>query len=165
MRCPFFLNIATENPGPILDKYCGRCKTTKDKSAFGSNSWCKECVAQWSRERRAKYTPEELEKLNQKQKVWYHGRSPEAKLTDRLKRYNLTLDDFDRLWIEQRGLCGICSVELGNKFVLDHDHSCCNGIKSCGKCVRGLLCHQCNRWLGVLESDFTINATDYLKGS
>lgn len=36
---------------------------------------------------------------------------------------------------------------------VDHDHKCCPGKTSCGKCVRGLLCGNCNTILGRQRDD------------
>ena len=36
---------------------------------------------------------------------------------------------------------------------MDHYHKCCPGKTSCGKCVRGLLCGNCNTILGRQRDD------------
>ena len=36
---------------------------------------------------------------------------------------------------------------------IDHDHACCPGYTSCGKCVRGVLCAGCNQSLGSLQEN------------
>jgi len=60
-------------------------------------------------------------------------------------------------WIKQPN-CDLCSRRFylgaggsSHTFVIDHNHSCCRGNYSCGDCVRGLLCSQCNLSLGHLE--------------
>jgi len=53
--------------------------------------------------------------------------------------YGLKLEDFDKLLIEQSGLCAICLSPLEKPYV-DHDHRT--------KKVRGLLCLTCNLGLG-----------------
>ena len=55
--------------------------------------------------------------------------------------------------IGQSGLCLICTEQLRIP-VVDHDHACCpEQTSSCGKCVRGLICHNCNRGLGSFKDD------------
>ena len=50
--------------------------------------------------------------------------------------------------------CAICRQETGDSFVVDHDHSCCpEAAQSYGKCIRGILCHKCNRCLGAFDDD------------
>jgi hypothetical protein len=72
----------------------------------------------------------------------------------RLSRYGLTEADFDKLLESQDYRCGMCRSEFEDGLThIDHDHGCCqerNG--SCGKCVRGLLCHRCNIALGYVEA-------------
>jgi recombination endonuclease VII len=74
----------------------------------------------------------------------------------RLKyRFNLTVEDVIRMLKKQKNRCKLCRRVFG-VFVIDHDHGCCptprNGNrKSCGKCVRGLLCTPCNAMLGQIS--------------
>ena len=51
------------------------------------------------------------------------------------------------------------------KVAIDHDHNCCPGDHSCGDCVRGILCPDCNRGLGSFHDniEFLKNAIIYLR--
>jgi hypothetical protein len=86
-------------------------------------------------------------------------RDPEKKRADhrrlKLRNYGLTQEDYDRMVEEQKGVCWLCSKpnQNGMPLAVDHDHSCCSGRTSCGKCVRRLLCHKCNSALGLLNDD------------
>lgn len=76
------------------------------------------------------------------------------------KTYNLSAE---RIYDLFRNPCGICS-EIQN-LVVDHDHTCCPGDKSCGECVRGVLCRGCNSGLGMFKDrvDVLENAVAYLR--
>ena len=101
-------------------------------------------------------------------------KNPIYRRTEKIKAHGLTLDQYQALHDLQGGVCAICkqpetAVNPYNgkprSLSIDHDHSCCSTKFSCGKCVRGLLCHTCNSALGVIE---TIGSTkpfdNYLKG-
>jgi hypothetical protein len=72
----------------------------------------------------------------------------------RLRRYNITQHQLDRLLEAQEFACGMCLEPFGENraIFIDHDHACCQEEKrSCGRCIRGLLCLDCNTTLGKIE--------------
>ena len=71
-----------------------------------------------------------------------------------MKVYNLLDGKYEELVATQQGKCAICDksqIDLKRALNVDHDHNCCPGPKSCGKCIRGLLCNRCNMFLGWYE--------------
>lgn len=88
--------------------------------------------------------------------------------TDRYltRNYGITFDTYSAMHATQGGLCalcggeGFCTAEHHQlRLVVDHCHAT-------GR-VRGLLCHNCNRALGLLKDNVqTINkAIAYLEGA
>lgn len=73
-----------------------------------------------------------------------------------LSQHNMTGYDYLKLLIAQDFRCAICK-EPGKRLCVDHDHSCCDNEsrynESCGKCIRGLICHRCNTILGFYEKN------------
>lgn len=87
-------------------------------------------------------------------------------LTANLQRYGLTPESYIEMEKAQGGVCAICNEPEREKkrLAIDHDHSCCPGLNSCGKCIRGLLCTRCNKGLGVFgdDKDLLLSAANYL---
>ena len=71
--------------------------------------------------------------------------------------YGMSPEDRAELLAKQDGCCYLCSEPLNldkpRKIHVDHDHSCCRGVRSCGKCVRGLACEPCNKGIGSFGDD------------
>ncbi|WP_405540479.1 endonuclease VII domain-containing protein [Streptomyces sp. NBC_00075] len=64
----------------------------------------------------------------------------------RLSHYNVTSEFIDLLLLRQQGKCAVCRgfPPEGKTLHIDHDHGCCPGRRSCGRCVRALVCANCN---------------------
>jgi len=87
--------------------------------------------------------------------------------------YHKSLGWFEEQLAKQGGVCGICGKPEHRKtpkgqvksLAVDHDHACCSGHRSCGNCVRGLICEECNHALGHVADKVEIleSAISYLK--
>jgi hypothetical protein len=84
----------------------------------------------------------------QRQREAAHGRRTETV-------YSLAPEDYRRLYEHQGRRCAICRRATGatKRLAVDHDHSCCPGPTSCGRCVRGLVCGPCNSMLAHARDD------------
>ena len=78
----------------------------------------------------------------------------------------MTEEEYELLWMEQMGLCGICrknarkeAEEINRELSVDHNHAT-------GK-PRGLLCNSCNRGLGQVGDTLARakNVVMYLRGA
>ena len=88
-------------------------------------------------------------------------------------RFRLRPEAYAALLAAQGGRCAGCrksEVMTRNGRVrdlcVDHDHACCPGPKSCGQCVRWLLCGSCNSILGYAQDDEAVlrRLADLLEG-
>lgn len=89
--------------------------------------------------------------------------------------YHKSIEWFEAKLAEQGGVCGICKKPEHRKtpkgeiksLAVDHNHQCCPGHRSCGKCVRGLLCESCNHALGRMSDNIERleAAVSFLKSS
>lgn len=80
--------------------------------------------------------------------------------------YGLTRERFFEIVDLQGGHCATCSETEG--LTVDHDHGCCAqpNRKTCGKCVRAILCGRCNSALGLARDDENVldSLANYLRG-
>lgn len=129
-------NIAAwQEKNPDYMKKCTRCLENKPKSEFhkdpsskdGLNICCRQCRKEYYEKNKERSRPRTIERT-----------------------YGIAIEDYNNLLDQQNNRCAICREEneSGRALSVDHDHSCCKGKKSCGKCVRQLLCSSCNFMLG-----------------
>lgn len=87
----------------------------------------------------------------------WRARNPAKYLRNHLRRYNLSLEDYQTMLRLQGGTCAICfSPCPEGRLCVDHDHT--TGL------LRGLLCRACNRALGGFNEDPELlrRAAEYL---
>ena len=134
---------------------CTRCNETKELNAEnfckskryvgGLTRWCRVCA-------------------NKYRNTWALGdRSENTQLhrarefAREMKKYGTTVEWYRDKLIEQSGICALCkhlSHHHGTiqRLQVDHNHDCCDlHTKSCGECLRGLLCADCNIRLAPVE--------------
>lgn len=143
-KCPEFLRSL--NPGAHY--------ITRANEQYPGMGWCSECM-NWVDIRKRTGTN------NWRCKALERSR-------ERRKNYNLTESRVSQMFLEQDGDCAICHDSLNGSFHIDHDHSCCpEKGKSCGRCVRGLLCSGCNTAIGLLkeEPEIMLRAVEYIKAA
>ena len=156
-------------------KACTKCYEVKPrtleyyppakKNADGMQSWCRDCTNVYSRTWRLK---------NKERTRKYHAERQALRRINghdkrkRIEAHGLTVEQWDARLASQGGGCAICGATEaggGRDWAIDHDHSCCPGKFSCGQCVRGLLCHNCNVGIGMLKDspERIRRAIDYIE--
>jgi hypothetical protein len=67
------------------------------------------------------------------------------------KKYNISLETYNKIFETQSGSCAICGKPQSHfrrRLAVDHNHKT--------KKVRGLLCFRCNYFLGIVERNKNI---------
>lgn len=112
------------------------------------------------------YRKQHSEKEKIRVKKWSQENSQKIKIyikRNRLKKYGITVETYNRMLKLQDGICAIClkkeSVNINGKIKelsVDHNHT--TGI------VRQLLCDNCNKAIGFLKEDILSakNLVNYL---
>lgn len=151
------------NKAEMAQRTCVRCHETKALDSFYDRAAkCIPCHNAYSREyakanpRRGRDYPGEQKIRKRKQAFQY--------------RMGITEDERNEIFASQDNACAICrrTESGGPGWCTDHDHSCCpEKARSCGRCIRGVLCYSCNTLLGhAKDSIETLRAAiDYLERS
>lgn len=132
-------------------KKCTKCGKSKNLDDFyrnkskrdGRSSHCKSCLKAGRKisYRKTGSTGVQWKKDNPK-------RAAELERNYRnKKKYGLTPEQYLKLIANGCEVCG-----SHERLCVDHDHSCCPAQVTCGKCVRGVLCVDCNIAEGRLKS-------------
>ncbi len=135
-RCPSCCEVK-----PLEDFY--RLARSKD----GHQGYCKVCANQ----KRRDWGKANPEREGQWARAEAARRSPRQRKDKGLRaKFRMTADDYDLMLAAQGGGCAACGTPPGTTALhVDHDHACCpSSRRTCGGCVRGLLCFTCNAALG-----------------
>jgi len=100
------------------------------------------------KETRKKY--QKSDKCKETIKKYYQtNKGIESLAKYRLKHdYGITLEEYNKILIEQNSVCAICGRIDIRKLSVDHDHLT--------KKVRGLLCYKCNLMLGFANDSIPL---------
>lgn len=154
---------------------CGELKPPEDfnkmkRSKTGRQTECRACAKLRMKAWYDDLSPG-VKKERQAYRIQHRRDNAEMYYWHRIRYvYNLSREQFEHLLRAQDGVCGICRTDLpggrSGRWNVDHDHACCEGDKSCGGCVRGLLCNACNHGLGNFRDDVESlgRAIEYLRG-
>lgn len=171
---------ATQNENGEWVKVCRECEQEKPVGKFtvasdyadGRKPVCNECLGNTRRPKdRKKYKddPEYRKKVLENCKDNYIRHADYTKIYSRQYRYGISEDEYQKMLGDQGGVCAVCGAEdpgcTGRSWAVDHDHSCCSGNRTCGKCNRGILCQPCNAALGMAKDnpDILRKLAEYLE--
>lgn len=145
-------HLAGSSLAPVKQRIpCEARDSEGRKWCFGCQSWLSVDVFNQSSGKKDGLQP----RCRACAKAIYNHMHAEVRSANRKGKYGLSAQAFQDLLDKQGGCCAICRADNpGSKFwAVDHDHACCPGKGSCGKCVRGILCGQCNVGLGSFRDD------------
>ena len=134
---------------------CGLCKSCYDKALKKRNPE----YAKRQRETSAIWQKQHAESRRQYGKAWRAKQDPRYEFWKNLRKYGMTVEQYEKMLANQGGVCAICKkpTKSGKRLAIDHCHDTGH--------IRGLLCFRCNfglTWFG--ENSLTLlRASEYLK--
>jgi hypothetical protein len=144
--------------------YGGKPLQTREEKLATARRWRAANRERLAEQQRDRYAAN-IERVREQKRRYKDANRDRVREVARQKRpqyalkayYGLSLEQWAQMFEEQEGLCYLCSepldLESKRKIHVDHDHDCCRGGKSCGSCVRGLACNECNLGIGRFGDD------------
>jgi hypothetical protein len=136
-------------------------RKVSEKSKETSKIWRKNNKEKIKETQRIFYqnNPEYKKEYNKIYMKSYYEKNKENARKYRFKKFNITPEDYDKIFNEQKGCCAICGkhqLEFKLKLAVDHCHTT-------GK-IRGLCCSNCNLVIGHAHDNVEVlkNAIKYL---
>ena len=138
-----------------LDYYCKECrhiaflKSSQQRTRVCSEKQCDKthyakgyCRVHYSRVQRNGSPESKYRDYYSPDITYANGTNADKALKYRLKfNYGMTIEEFRK---RTENGCELCGHKTDRNLHVDHDHSCCDSVKTCGVCVRGILCPSCN---------------------
>jgi hypothetical protein len=142
-------------------KTCTKCTQEKTLENFYTRSSgvlrndCIDCILKRNKE----YYLNNKNQITETNKRWTQKNKNKIRDTKLRNKFGITLEEKNQLFDAQGKCCAICKATKNNKkrdWDVDHCHK--TGV------VRGLLCSNCNRALGLFQDDPMVlwNAHQYL---
>ena len=127
-----------------MKKTCTKCNVEKELDLFAKGGYkgsrksiCKKCHTEYM----VRYYADRPAKRAEKTKM-------NSSFRPNWSKHGISEEDYKRMLGIHDGKCHSCRERPATD--IDHNHECCTKSKSCGKCIRGILCMQCNTALGLL---------------
>lgn len=138
-------------------KQCKACGITRSLNSFplstksytGYHSYCLECRTEINRAADKKRWSAKRAELTRQRRAAHLRRE-----------FGIGIDEYEQLLHLQGGVCKICGgIDAQKVLAVDHCHSTGS--------IRGLLCENCNRGLGMYKDDISLlmKAVEYLQNN
>lgn len=136
-----------------MKKLCIRCNLKKDIKKFYRDNYRKDKLSCYCKSCQDKNLIRLGIRSKEYRKAEYKRNKETYRENSYKRKFNISIEDYNYLFNKQNGLCSICKGKfVGRKdarhFAIDHNHKT--------KKIRGLLCSNCNKLLGMCKDNIEI---------
>lgn len=129
-----------------------KCSVELCENPHYAKSWCRTHYERVNRNG----TTQNKNKVIKDDIYYFEGKKHHTKEYVLNYKYKMGIKEFKRR--SAKG-CELCGDKPERTLHVDHDHNCCSGQRTCGKCVRGIICNRCNKAVdkyekGLIRADY-----------